>query len=121
MKKIGIGAESLELKYMIKPLSVNECWQGQRYKTKLYKNYEFELLLNLPQLKLPKPPYQIYFEFGFSNSLSDWDNPVKPLQDILQKKYKFNDKDILKATIKKEIVEKGKEYFLVKIENYKHA
>ena len=43
MKKIGIGAESLELKYMIKPLSVNECWQGQRYKTKLYKNYEFEL------------------------------------------------------------------------------
>ena len=102
----------------IKVLSVNECWQGKRFKTKKYKAYEQELLLTLPKQKLPDPPYSIYFEFGFSNSLCDWDNPVKPLQDILQKKYLFNDRDIFEARVIKEKVKKGEEYFLVKLEHF---
>jgi Holliday junction resolvase RusA-like endonuclease len=105
------------IKKQIKPLSVNECWQGQRFKTQEYKDYEKELLYSLPALKLPKPPYSIYFEFGFSSSASDWDNPVKPLQDILQKKYGFDDKEILEARISKKKVSKGKEYFVVKLES----
>jgi Holliday junction resolvase RusA-like endonuclease len=100
----------------IKPLSVNECWQGQRFKTNAYKIYEKELLLTLPALTLPPAPYSIYFEFGFSNIASDYDNPVKPLQDILQKKYGFNDKDIYEARILKKKVAKGHEYFIFKIE-----
>jgi hypothetical protein len=107
-----------EIKKQIKPLSVNECWQGQRFKTKSYKAYEMQLLYSLPNLKLPEPPFSIYFEFGMSNVLSDWDNPVKPLQDILQKKYKFNDKDIHFASVKKVKVKKGEEYFLVNINSY---
>lgn len=51
--------------------------------------------------------------------MSDWDNPVKPLQDILQKKYRFNDKDIIEASVKKVKVIKGQEYFKVKIESIK--
>ena len=31
----------------IKPLSVNECWQGKRFKTKAYTAYEKELLYRL--------------------------------------------------------------------------
>ena len=94
----------------IKPLSVNEAWQGRRYKTPKYKQYQETLLWLLPKIKIPKPPYQIYFKFGFSNSLSDWDNPVKPTQDILSKKYGFDDKLIRKAIIETEIVKKGQEY-----------
>ena len=100
----------------IKPLSVNEAWQGKRFKTPKYKAYEYHTLLLLPKLTLPTPPYVIHFEFGLSNSASDWDNPVKPLQDILQKKYGFNDKDIHRAIVDKVKVKKGEEYFKFKIE-----
>lgn len=104
-------------KIFIKPLSVNECWQGRRFKTKAYKFYELELLLKLPKLKIPPPPYKIYFEFGMSNIQSDWDNPVKPFQDILQKKYGFNDRNIFEATVKKMKVKKGSEYIYFLIQN----
>lgn len=42
---------------------------------------------------------------------------MKPIQDILQKKYGFNDKDVMKAEVTKVIVPKGQEYFKFKIEN----
>jgi len=99
----------------IKPLSVNDCWQGRRFKTPKYKAYEKQLLYTLPPLEVPKPPLTINFVFGFSSAASDWDNPIKPLQDILQKKYGFNDKDIHKATVEKVKVRKGDEFFNVSI------
>lgn len=101
----------------IKPLSVNECWQGKRFKTKAYLKYEKDLLLILPKIKMPEPPFEINFEFGFSNIMSDWDNPIKPLQDILQKKYRFNDKDIMKAVVVKKKVKKGEDYFKINIQH----
>lgn len=61
-------------------------------------------------MEVPVPPYEIHFKFGFSNSLSDWDNPVKPTQDILSKKYMFNDKLIRRAIVETELVKKGEEY-----------
>ncbi len=102
----------------IKPLSINECWQGQRFKTKKYKQYEKELLCRLPKVEVPPPPYTIIFEFGISK-LTDWDNPIKALQDIMQKKYGFNDRDINKAVVRKTIVKKGKEFFKVELMNIK--
>lgn len=102
----------------IKPLSVNECWQGKRFKTPLYKAYEKELLCRLPALSLPTPPYMIYFEFGLSSPCSDWDNPIKPFQDILQKKYGFNDRDIDLGITRKVRVKKGEEYARFKISTF---
>lgn len=101
----------------IKPLSVNDAWQGRRFKSPRYKAYEKEMLLRLPAGKLPPPPYRIFYEFGFSNRQSDYDNPCKPLGDILQKKYGFNDNAIYEAHIRKEIVKKGGEYIKVRIEH----
>lgn len=95
----------------IKPLSVNEAWQGKRYKTDAYKKYERAVLFMLPKMTIPEGPLMITFRFGFSNVLCDWDNPVKLLQDILQKKYKFNDKDIHEAHVQKVKVPKGQEFF----------
>ena len=57
----------------------------------------------------------LILKFGFSSKLADWDNPVKPFQDILQKRYNFDDRDIFKATVEKEIVKKGNEFIEFKI------
>lgn len=102
----------------IKPLSVNECWRGQRFKTDKYKNYEYSLLFLLPKIILPAPPYEIHFVFGLSNMSNDFDNSVKPFTDVLQKKYGFNDREIMRAVIDKKIVKKGSEYIGFKITHH---
>lgn len=99
----------------MKPLSVNDAWQGRRFKSDKYEHYEVETLLRLPPGRLPQGPYRVYYEFGFSNKLCDFDNPCKPLGDILQKKYGFNDNEIYEAHIVKKIVKRGKEYIKVRI------
>ena len=73
----------------IKPLSVNQAWQGKRFKTPAYKAFEKEAMLYLPTgYKVPETgDLELYLEWGFSSKLSDWDNPIKPFVDILQKKY----------------------------------
>lgn len=100
----------------MKPLSVNECWQGKRFKTPKYKSYELEMILRLPSLKInTNVPLRIDMTFGFSNSLCDVDNPVKPVLDILQKKYMINDKNIVYLNLSKEIVKKGNEFIKINI------
>lgn len=101
----------------IKPISVNQCWQGRRFKTDKYKVFEKEVLLLLPKnYNIPSGKLKISLKWGFSSKLSDWDNPIKPFQDILQKKYNFDDKRIFMATVEKEIVKKGNEYIKFSIE-----
>lgn len=95
-------------KINIRPLSVNRAWKGKRFKTEEYKQYEKDLGLLLP--KDIKVKSGLSLEFGFSSKLSDIDNPVKPFIDILQKKYGFNDRDLILLIIKKRIVAKGEEY-----------
>lgn len=102
----------------IKPLSINEAWQGKRFKTKKYKRYEMDLLLILPKLVIPEGKLKVYLRFGFSSELSDADNPVKCFIDVLQKKYKFNDNKIHKYDIEKFDVEKGSEYIEFILESY---
>ena len=94
-----------------KPLSVNACWQGKRFKTPLYKDYEKEILELLPEkYEIPEGDLQVRYECGL-NTMADWDNPVKPLQDILQKKYDFDDRRIMKAEVIKKVVKRGDGYF----------
>jgi len=102
-------------KINIKPLSVNECWQGQRFKTKEYKQYEKDLLLMLPNIRLKISRVKIDIVFGFSNSLCDIDNPLKPFLDVLQKKYSINDRDIYELNVKKEVLSKGNEFIKYQI------
>lgn len=103
----------------IKPLSVNEAWQGRRFRSDKYKEYEKRLMSMLPELQLPNPPYELYYKFGFSSAASDWDNPCKPTTDILSKKYNFNDKLIKRAVIEVDKVKKSEEYFSFKITTLK--
>jgi hypothetical protein len=104
----------------IKPMSVNQVWQGKRFRTTAYDNYEKALMYMLPKkLILPEPPFLIELEFGFSSAASDWDNPIKPFQDVLAKKYKFNDKLIKKGIVTIQKVKKGQEFIRFSIENLK--
>ena len=94
----------------IKPLSVNQAWQGKRFKSLLYKSYEQEVLCLLKPLKVSDKPLELSIKCGLSSRNADVDNVLKPFIDILQKKYVFNDKNIFKITIEKEIVKKGFEF-----------
>jgi Holliday junction resolvase RusA-like endonuclease len=103
------------IKLNIKSLSVNEAWQGRRFKTPKYKKYESDMLLLLPKLKIIKPPYRVNIVVGFSNKASDLDNICKPFLDILQKKYGINDKHIEILHIEKQIVTKNNEFISFEI------
>lgn len=94
----------------IKPLSVNDVWQGRRFKTSAYKTYERNILTMLRPMVIPDGDLEIKLKWGFSSSASDWDNPIKPFQDCLQKKYGFNDNRIKRATVECEKVKKGCEF-----------
>ena len=59
---------------------------------------------------VPEGKLKLELTFGFSSKASDIDNPVKPFQDILQKKYDFDDKMIYTLIVHKEIVPKGEEF-----------
>jgi len=105
--------ENTKILLNVKPLSVNEAWQGKRFKTDKYSKYERDLLFLLPKIKDIPEEIKLKFTFGFSNIQSDLDNPVKCLLDIMQKKYGFNDANVWELTIKKVKVKKGSEYILI--------
>lgn len=105
----------------VKPLSINKCWQGRRFKTKAYKQYESALLHLLPDIEIQyKDSLSIEIDFGFSNITSDIDNPLKPILDILQKRFGFNDRDIYELKVKKKLTKKKEEYILIKIKDYEN-
>lgn len=88
-----------------KPLTVNKCWRGRRFKTPEYQNYEYALLT---LIKMQKPVkvsgfvevhYKFYIkEFG----KSDVGNLEKPLTDIIVKAGMIDDdRFIIKMTLEK--------------------
>lgn len=101
----------------IKPISVNDAWKGRRFKSDEYVEFEHSVLSILPDIQIPNPPYVIYLKFGMSSYSSDWDNCIKTTQDVISKKYQFNDKHIRKGIVETELVSKGQEYFEFKIES----
>jgi Holliday junction resolvase RusA-like endonuclease len=107
------------MKIYIKPLSVNEAWQGRRYKTNKYKTFEEELLYKLPNdIEIEdKKPIGLHILVGVSTILFDLDNALKPFLDVLQKKYDFNDRYITQLKVWKDIVDKGEEYLEFEIYN----
>ena len=122
LERQNYAQKDIELKMpkiKVKPLSANQLWQGRRFKTPAYKDYEKELFALLPRnYKIPEGELKATFEFGLSNKSADADNCLKGCVDILQKFYDFNDKNIYEITIRKVIVKKGKEYVAFEIGSY---
>ncbi|WBC28420.1 resolvase [Rhodobacteraceae phage LS06-2018-MD05] len=107
------------MKINIKPLSINDAFLGRRFKSNKYKMYEFELWYKLPDLKIPKGiKLELKINVGFSSKGSDLDNICKPFQDVISKKYKFNDNQIYRLVMNKEIVKKGSEFIYFELSEY---
>lgn len=101
----------------IKPLSVNALYRGRRYKTKAYEEYERAVFFSLPKMKVPDGPIYLQIEAGMSNRRADLSNVIKGFEDLLGKKYGFNDNRVFKILMEKRIVGKGEEYVAFKIES----
>ena len=101
----------------IKPLSVNECFKGRRFRTSKYDIFIRNMLLLLPlKLEIPNEKnIKLAIEFGFSSKASDIDNCCKSFIDCLVKKYGFDDRYIYELHVFKTIVPKGKEFITFKI------
>lgn len=101
----------------IKPLSVNEAFQGKRFKTDKYNDFIQKMHFLLPkEIEISdKKNIKIAIEFGFSSKASDIDNCCKSFLDCLVKKYKFDDRNIYEMHVFKSIVKKGEEYIKFKI------
>jgi Holliday junction resolvase RusA-like endonuclease len=90
----------MKIKIQIRPLSVNKAWQGRRFKTKEYKRYEKDVLYLLPRKCPLEGELFVRYVFYLKNyKISDNDNPVKPLQDIMVKKGIIKDDRFIKGTL----------------------
>ena len=70
----------------LKPISVNRCWQGRRFKTKEYDSWIELGLYLLPKVKMHKGEISIRLSFFVKNAKrSDLDNMIKPTLDLLVK------------------------------------
>jgi len=98
----------------IKPLSVNKAWQGKRYKSPEYKKYEIQVLRMLPDIEI-KEFKRLKITYGFSNMMSDIDNPTKLVLDLLQKKYNVNDRDLIYLVLHKVKTKKGEEFIEIEL------
>lgn len=109
----------MQIELKIKPLSVNEAWLGSRVKSHKYRLFERDLLFLLP---IPKKPFsdmiRLELFFGFSSKNSDLSNPLKLVEDVLQKKYGFNDNKVYEINLRKCIVPKGQEFISIGIYPY---
>lgn len=100
----------------IKPLGINRAFQGKRYKTPEYLAFEKQVLLQLkPTSKKFDGMLRVEYFFGFSSPLADIDGPIKLVQDILCKKYHFDDRQIFELNVRKCLVKKGEEFFSIGI------
>jgi hypothetical protein len=94
------------IKLDIKPLSINEAydpiavrrgkkWIGQLIKSKAYTKYKKDLPLLLPPMhQLPEGKLVLLIKWHFKTAASDYDNPIKPMQDLICDYYGVNDNKI---------------------------
>lgn len=76
------------LRINLKPISVNKAWQGRRFKSKEYKGFEQDFLLELSKMDIQKTEgeYGMTLHFHMKNALaSDLSNFIKTTEDIIVK------------------------------------
>jgi len=98
------------IRLKIKPLSLNECYRGRRFKTPLLEAFKEEVCYLLPKKNITFKKIKVIYIFGVSSKNADGDNLIKVFQDALSQKYAFNDKQIYKWDVEKVDVPKGSEF-----------
>ena len=110
----------IKISLLIKPISINSCWQGRRYKTKEAKIYDKSLQLLLPKKKIEAQFYAVKYIFYLKSILkADIDNFIKVIQDNLVKKGIIrDDRFILKIEAQK--IKSEKDYIEIEIMEFKN-
>ena len=87
----------------LKALSVNRAWQGRRFKSKDYKEFEEAVSYLLKNAHQIKGTVEMHYTFYIKNyGMTDIDNLIKPIQDIIVKKgYIEDDRKIIYLTAEK--------------------
>lgn len=98
-----------------KPFSANKMHYGQKVDTADYRKFRDSLLGVLPDIAIPEGKIRIKLMAFFSTKNADLDNVLKPLLDVLQKRYSFNDSKVYRIVAQKETVPKGQERFAFQI------
>jgi hypothetical protein len=63
----------IQFKINEKPLSVNLAWQGKRFKTPAYKDYEKAMLLQMPPKKIdPNQMLRVEFFLALATRRATW-------------------------------------------------
>ena len=100
---------------LYKPVSTNDLYvvvKGQPYKSAEYKAFSETVPLLLPTgIKIPRGKIVIHYEFGITTGF-DSDNCVKAFQDIISKKYRFNDNRVAFHTVLKTFIRPSERYFM---------
>lgn len=93
----------MNVKIPLKPLSINEAFQGRRFKTKKCNNFCDDFLRVAPRKEKIQGIIEIEYKFYVKNhKQADYDNMIKITQDMLVKcGYIEDDRKIYKATIYK--------------------
>jgi Holliday junction resolvase RusA-like endonuclease len=75
----------MNIRLNLRALSVNEAFQGRRFKTKKHKQFEKDVSILLPKNIQTKKGYvNIHYRFYLQNwKKTDVDNLLKPLTDVL--------------------------------------
>lgn len=104
----------MQLQIPIKALSVNNAFQGRRFKSPAHRAFENDVCKLIPFGDYPKnctdPVYVVYIFSVHNYGLQDVGNMEKPITDILVSRGYFNDDRYIKALfLAKERCEKGQE------------
>ena len=103
----------------VKGISINECFQGRRFKTKKYNAFIEEMLYTMPKQKMIKGMVRIGIAFSLKSILrSDLDNLLKPVIDCVVKKGWIEDDRFIQSIEAHKILG-DKEEIRIKIESLK--
>ena|SRR3990167_1220562 len=107
----------IEHHLLVKPISINECWQGRRFKTKKYDAFIVEMLAEMPRETTIDGLINVEIILCLKSILrSDVDNFCKPIIDcIVKKKWITDDRYIQNLKIHK--VKQNKESISIFIES----
>lgn len=95
----------------LEPLSINQAFQGRRFKTPKYNKWIKSGLWLLKPLKRQEKPYRIDVEL-YVGSLFDIDNALKPLFDLLKKGNIIEDDRYIEVLTIRKIISKEHKFII---------
>lgn len=105
----------------LKPFSANKMYTGRKRKSIYYKQFIREVLTSLEDDARSVPRsgmLRVCFVFNVENIAADVDNMVKPMLDILQTKYGFNDRQVFSLVVDKYLVDADEVGIYYEIKKY---